>query len=527
MNLVKKLFKKKELLVIAFIFASSFLVRWYGINSLPYGIEGDEFSWAITSSFNQYKIPAEEKGIWSMHTDMSKSFPSSMFINKVGFDLFGQDILSTRKILIIVSTISIIIFYLFCRSFFSIFISLIITLFYSFSYYKLISTRIAMAPAYIDIFLLFSFFCLFKSFLIKSKFKYLFACFAGSGVVLSLFTCNIAYLVLIISIGYILFQFFNNKISKKQYLIIVIIFLFPIIITSSKWFYEFKLEKARKPYALFHVVFDLGEKKFYPFRLQENLKIINAQLLNGLTYETSDMLVNYNSPLISKSITILAIFGLIIALFNIKKYFFIILWFICSMFINIGFGLFLPRMWVVSVGSFFLLAGIGLSFFEAKTTKKYFVLIYYTILFIFCLMYIRSNLNIYFTKALYNPSYLSKHKEIIDLVKKHKKDIPSKIIFISTPDFNHGVIYPTVIFYFLANNPQSRSIVLNSEENDLQIFNENDIDTEFMTNISSIKYIIVDNLLMNNSNIKNKLDDINNKILEQKSYKNFTEIRLN
>jgi len=527
MDLLKRIFKNTDLWFLLIILLASFLVRWYQIEKQPYGLEGDEFSWAITSFFNQYKIPAEEKGIWSMHTAMAKSFPTSIFINKIGFLIFGKDILSTRKILVVVSTISLAIFYLLCRGFFSQFISLIITFLYSFSYYKLISTRIAMAPAYIDIFLYFSFFCLIRSFSIRSKFKYLLAMVSGMGVVLSLFTCNIAYIVPIICIGFIVFQFFNPKVSKKQCLLILIIFLLPLIYFSSKWIYNFKEENARKSYALSHVVFDLRKKQLYLSRVKENLQIINTQLFRGLTYETSDMLVSYDSPLISKSITILAIFGLLISFIKLRKYFFIVLWFVLSLGTSVAFGLFLPRMWIVNVGSFFILAGVSLSFLETWVIKKNLVLIFNIIIIIITLIFIKSNLNIFYSKALYNTSYLSKHREIVNLIKKHRKDIPTKTIFISTPDFNHGVIYPSVIFYFLTEHPYSTSMVMKAEERYFQILNEEELIVKLGTDSGSIKFIIIDNSLINNDRIKDNLNKLKDKILEQRSYKDFIEISLN
>ena len=56
MNLLKKIFKNTDLCFILIILLVSFLVRWYKIESLPYGIEGDEFSWSVTSYLNQFKI---------------------------------------------------------------------------------------------------------------------------------------------------------------------------------------------------------------------------------------------------------------------------------------------------------------------------------------------------------------------------------------------------------------------------------------------------------------------------------------
>ena len=187
MNLLKKIFKNTDLWFIFIILLVSFLVRWNNIESLPYGLEGDEFSWSVTSYLNQFKITSEQIGIWSMHESMAKSFPLSIFINKIGFFLFGQDVLSTRKILTIFSVISLTTFYLLSRKFFSQLISLLVTLLYSFSTYKLITTRIPVPHSYNDIFLCLALFFLVHAMATSKKVKYLLLVFSGSLFTLCLF----------------------------------------------------------------------------------------------------------------------------------------------------------------------------------------------------------------------------------------------------------------------------------------------------------------------------------------------------
>lgn len=518
--------KYKELLVIIFVFISSFLIRWNKIESQPYGIEGDEFSLMVTTFLTSHNIPAEEKGIWSMHTSMARDYPIPILINEIGFSLFGRDLISIRKILVLVNSIALIFFYLLCRSFFSRFISLIITILYSFTYYKLISTRIAMGPAYIDIFLYFTFYCLLQTFSLSSKRKYLFAAFSGIGATLSVLTSNISYIIPVICFMYIISQFFNSKITKKELLITIVIFLLPLICFSPKWINSFKEENARKKYALSNWVFNVEKKQFNLSKFQENLLAIKGQLFQGLTYQTSDMLVAYDSPLFPKIITVWAILGLLLSVLKLRKYFFIILWFISTFSMSVIFGLFLPRMWVVGVGSFFVLDGIIMTFFEEQIKNKYLNLFFKIILIFISLIYIKTSLDVFYLDAVNNKSFLSKDREIVDLAKKHKKDIPKKIIFISTPEFNHGIVFPTVNFYFLAEDFRNREIILKTKEDYFQILNKDELIDKELANFAKVEFIIVDNTLLQDDKVKYFLDKFKHKISGNRQYKDFTEISL-
>lgn len=518
--------KYKELLVIILVFVSSFLIRWNKIESKPYGIEGDEFSWMVTSFFSAHQIPAQEKGIWSMHTSMAGDYPVPIFVDKIGFFLFGNDMFSTRKILVLINSIALIFFYLLSRNFFSRFVSMIITLLYSFTYYKLISTRIAMGPAYIDFFLYFTFYSLTKTFYLNSRWKYLFIVFSGIGATLSVLTSNISYIIPVICLIYIFSQLFNSKTAKKEFLVILFIFLLPLIYFSPKWTSSFKEENARKKYALSHSVFDLEKKQFNLSKARENLQTINGQLFKGLTYQTSDMLVFYDSPLFPKIITVWAILGLLFGLISLRRYFFVVLWFISTFSMSVMLGLFLPRMWVIGIGSFFVLDGIIISYFEEQIKNKDINLIFKIILMIIVIIYIRSSLDIFYSKAVNNPSFLSKHREIVDLAKKYKKDIPKKIIFISTPEFNRGVVYPAINYYFLVEDLRNKEIIMKTKEDYFQILNEDELINKSTTNFDAIEFIIIDNSLINSDIVKNFLNNFKNRIVENKRYINFSEIRL-
>lgn len=526
MDLLKKIFKNTDLWFILIILFVSFLVRWYKIETLPYGIEGDEFSWSVTSYLNQFKIPSEQIGIWSMHDSMAKSFPISIIINKYSFLLFGQDILSTRKFLTLLSTISLVTYYLLCRKLFSKTVSLVITLLYSFSAYKLITSRIAVPHSYSDIFLYLAFLFLINGTMTSKKYKYLFLILSGSLFTLGLFIYNLAYITPLIGLGFIFFQFFLEKKSWKEIILIMFFFLLPIIIFLPQVIRSFNLERERKNYALEHVVFDYKKKQFRLPVLKENIVTVSNQLLKGLTYETKDMVVNYKSTLLPKSIVILALISLVLSIIKLKNYFLIFSWFTLPIVSFVLFGIFLPRMWIISAGSFFALSGISLSFLEMWLNKKNLSVIFKIIMVVFVSLYIKFNLNIFYTEALYNPSYLSKHREIVDLVKKHQRDDFTKTIYISSPEFNHGVIYPAVVFYFLSEHPNKASLIMKTKEEYFQIINKDEFKEKLKTEFNSMEYIIIDNSLINDIKVKDDLIKLDDRILEIKSHNNFTEISL-
>lgn len=459
-----------DLLAIFLLFIITFGIRWITVDRIPYGLEGDEVSWAITSLLSQYQIPVDSKGLAGYHDNVATIFPVSIFINRLGYKIFGVDIFSARKILILISALAVVSFYILNRFYFSAFVSLIISTFFSLSSYKLITSKVAEPHSYSDIFLYFSFICFLVTYFLKFRFKYFFAFISGLGMTLTLLTYNLAYWIPLLLIVTHLFALIFKKILIKDFILILVIFLIPLILTSRHLITGFKSEFDGKKYALNNLTIDLDNKKINLVNIKRNSLVVFNQLFNKLFYETADFLVWHNSSLISRWISISALFGLIFALFQFKKYFFVILYSFLFIAVTVMTGFYLPRMWMIGVASFFILSGITISqlleFFRQK--KLYFI--YVVILLIFSFFVVKSELQVFYTEAINNQSYPGKHREITDLARKYEKNLSKNVYFVSAAEINTSLIYPIATFYYLAVNPGNFELIRKTDIEFLNIF---------------------------------------------------------
>ena len=69
---------------------------------------------------------------------------------------------------------------------------------------------------------------------------------------------------------------------------------------------------SRKAYAVRNIAFDSKSGDIDISRLKTNIKTVKEMLFVGLTYQTSDMLVEHKAPLVNIFISALFLFGLVL-----------------------------------------------------------------------------------------------------------------------------------------------------------------------------------------------------------------------
>lgn len=489
----------RELLFLIFILLLSFLTRWYGIESIPYGIEGDEFSWTTTSFFHQYNLPAASKGIYSLHDANAQAFPVSIKINQLSFALFGSDFLSPRKMLVLLNIFSLMFFYVLVRQFLSKEASLVILLLYSFSTYKLIASRIALPGAFSEIL---TYPALVLPFLISPK-KRLRSCIAlllsGIVVCLSLLTYNLAYTLPLMGIAIIVFIAIKCGAPLKDVFLFAVIFLLPILLTSQLWWPNLQQESRTKVYVLDNSVFNFQEKTLSIRPISNNIRTIGEQLFASLTYSTSDMLVSYPGPLINRVVGWAFLIGLLLVSVSARKYWPLLVWFLLTGGVyQVLLGLYVPRMWILTIGSVYLLFGVALDRILALIEKLpspasfiFKVLVVLVVVFI-----VLSDFQVYKNYAVKNPSYLTAAREIIELVKEHQAQIGNNLIFVLSTQENLppnplSNVYATTSFYYLAQHPEEAGIFAQHNRESLKVFTEPEFKRLELTKDFSVRETIV------------------------------------
>lgn len=441
------------ILVIA-VFMGSFYVRWHNMSTIPYGIEGDEYAWVASA---QIPVPRFEAD--------AKYYPLSIWINQIAFRIFGQDILSARKMLVIVNVLSLFAFFFLLQFFFNKYIALLLVTVYSFSTYKLITSKIAMICVYQELPML----CAFILALLVRKYtswkQYLCAFGVGICVVLTLLSYNITYMVPIITLGFLLFGLLKQPISWKRvmlhifYYIVPLLFCLPFFFSVLKYEFEAKqyiFEQSNTPTTTSNILIT-------PQSLAAHTQAVWKILWNPLTHGNSDMLLSYPFPMIPRLITIGAIIGLIFACVYWRKYWPFILWVLLQGVIyHIIFGFNLPRTWFLTVGVLYILTGITIqtlfNLFHRSIGKKLMIIILTG-----CLVYlVISGIIIYFTHAIQHSAYKEYIREIFDIAKKYQIQPHSSTYIVSDSDLAWRDTWLTAISFYNISNKQFTNSELNT-----------------------------------------------------------------
>lgn len=530
MRMLRDRIFSRETVFLVVILLASLIIRWIDIENIPYGVENDEFSWIATSLFHQHNILASEKGIWSLHDTNAQRFPVSVTINQISFKLFGTDFLSPRKILTLVHIVSLIFFYFLARKFITSNAALLITLLYSFSAYKLIASRVVIPNFFAELFV-YPALLLLLSINPKNLFRSLiYAFFSGISMLLSVLTYNLAYILPFVSIATIIFTAVIKKISIKLTILLIILFLLPLILFYQKWLIGINGEAADKSYALVNITYNLNEKIFYANRFTGNIKTAKEQLFNSLKSSTGDMALLFPGSLVNSWISWGFILGVSFALFNLKKYFTLVVWLVISTFTyQIILGLLYPRMWILSVGLIYLFAGITIDKIYELGSKQRAIQVTIWVIFLASTSYIiYSEFSLYYKYAIYNPAFLVSHREILDIVKKWRNDI-GKTVLIITPEgiaspTNINTTHTTASFLYLASNPEKARYLERLNRIELGALTVQEFLDNYKMYLLTKKILIIDNTVL--PKIENKIRENNQCSYKTNTYRYFTELSL-
>lgn len=505
---------KKEFIFVFLIIIAGFIIRWNNIEKIPYGIEGDEINWITNSLFYQYNILGAERGNWSQNDALAQIYPVSIKINQLSFILFGKDYYSPKKMLVFVSIFSLIFFYILSHKFLSAKASLITLLLFSFATYKLVTSRIAFPHVYSELFVYPAIILILNIAprqLIKNS---IYSFSAGLLLTLSLLTYNLAFLLPLTCFLILVFQIVKKHITWINALLILFMFLFALLLTSKLWLKSLQTEISIRGAMLDNSSFSIKSNNLSFGKLKENLHTVADQLFYSLKYNTADMLVSYPKPLINNLISGAFIIGFILAVFRIKKYLPLIIWFLSSGFIyQVILRFQLPRMWFLTMGVLYLLAGLFINLLlqiinkthyklslNSDNTKKWrflYLFIYATVtvlIVIPVIFIITSDIKLFYTQAINNPSYKISYRESIDVVKKYKKNLRKNVIFVSDTEVEAARINPIISFYYLVEHPDQAEILKNLSRQEIGSLTEEEFKKKYSLYLNRLNIIITNEL---------------------------------
>lgn len=440
----------KELVFLLVILLFSFLIRWHNINSQPYGIEGDEFAWTASSMLVKYdKIPSDFS-VWQPISHLTTVFPITIKLNQLSFYLFGDDFLSPRKMISLLSTVGLLYFYLFLRSFVSWKSACIGVLLYSLSSYKLISSLIPLQGMYSELFFYPA--LLFLSFLEPRNrtISILFIIMSSICMTLSFLTYNVGFLLPFFALCTVLYVIHMKKIKRKDTIVffsILLLLSLLSLIVSWKTIYS---ELTNRSFMLGNSVISYTPTiLIHPKQLIANGENVIHQLFFQLENHTSDMLLTHSSTIIPKPLGLLFLIGLLFAFFS-PVYSLLIIIFITQMAIyHILLGLYQPRIWIITVGLLYMLMAVYIEklLFITRKVGGLFQPIAILMFFLFSLVAVHQD-SVVYQQILKNQSYKHDIREIVELVRGKKKEIGDKFVFVA--DENSDIVYITSAFYYLS-----------------------------------------------------------------------------
>lgn len=527
-SLVKKI-QRVELLLLALLLILSFMVRWRDVNTVPFGIENDEFSFIATSLFRQNNISASDKGVYVTANDSNASiYPVSGKIIDLSFVLFGVDFLSPRKLLVFVDLVSLVFFFFLARRFLSKKTSLLITFFYSFSTYNLITGRIALIGFFSGLFV-YPAILLLLSVNPKHKQKNLaYSFLSGALILLSLLTYNLAYAMPLVGILIIIGKSFFDKTTVKSTILLIIFLLLPLIL-YPQWMVNLKTVKDSKSYALGNAIYDSDQRIINLHKVVSNIYFSKKILFNSLSYNASDMAVNFPGPLVNAWISLAFAISLIIGLLNVRKYLLLLVWFFINFFIyHIAIGTLFARAWFITIGTIYLISGIAFDkVLESNSFKKKYV--GYLIIIIISTYVIHKDLYLYYNYAIYNPAFLTSQKELNNLIKEKDYDIGKGLLVVmpegTIPATNIETAYTALSFYYLASNPEKVEYLKKANKQELGLLTNQEFNEIGKDYLAAKRTIITGN--SNLSGIENKIKKINQCLYSTKRYGYFTKLNLN
>ena len=105
-------FHQFEIAALLLILTAAFIIRWLNVDQAPRGLEQDEIHVSTAAFFEQHGVAPIRQGVWSGIEGSNRNFPVSGRFLRAGYRLFGDDLYSPRKILVLCSVLSLFFFYL-------------------------------------------------------------------------------------------------------------------------------------------------------------------------------------------------------------------------------------------------------------------------------------------------------------------------------------------------------------------------------------------------------------------------------
>ncbi len=299
---------RKEAAALVLVLAVGFFTHWYLLGRVPYGIEGDESSWAlrVVSAMN-----SATAGLDYPFAQM----PTSYWLQSLSYYLFGISIESARLGVALLSLIGTVLFYFAAREMVNIPVALIATFLLGISLIDTAASRQAHVETYVKVWIMAAVACMLWGY---RRDKPVLFFVAGASLALGLMVYDSFALTPFAVIAYVLWQALLDRPNWRKHLVYLGALLLPIVVVApGVWTYL----EGRRISQVATLTAETGVFLDSPGKIASLLprltgfvgKFAGVTLERLTVQQLNDVLIGRPGPLESAAFAPLLFFGLFIA----------------------------------------------------------------------------------------------------------------------------------------------------------------------------------------------------------------------
>ncbi len=219
---------KKEAAAFIIVLASAFLTHFYLLGRVPYGIEGDESSWAlrVVEAMNQ-KAPGLPYPFAQM--------PTSFWLQSLSYGLFGTSIESARLGVALLSLAGTILFYFATREMVNVPVALIATYLLGISLIDMAASRQAHVETYVKIWIMGAVACMLWGYRTRKRLLFV---LSGASLAMGLMVYDSFALTPFALFAYVVWRLIRDRQNWKEHLAYLVAMLLPVAaVAPGVWTY--------------------------------------------------------------------------------------------------------------------------------------------------------------------------------------------------------------------------------------------------------------------------------------------------
>ncbi len=305
---------KKEVIALLLVLAIGFLTHFYLLGRVPYGIEGDESSWAL-----QVVDAMNSSGAGLDHP--FAQMPTSFWLQGLSYHLFGTRIESARFGVALLSLGGTVLFYFAAREMVNIPVALIATFLLGTSLIDIAASRQAHVETYVKIWIMGAVACMLWGY---RKRKALLFLIAGASLAMGLMVYDSFALTPFALVGYLGWRLIRDRQHWREHLTYLLALLLPILaVAQGVWTYleGRRISQVATLTAETGVYLDSIGKiaALLPGWATFVLKYAGVTLERLTVQQLNDVLIGRPGPLESAALAPLLLLGLVLAIWHWKK----------------------------------------------------------------------------------------------------------------------------------------------------------------------------------------------------------------